>query len=43
MPTIRRATADDLSAVARTASRAFVDDPVMRWLFPDDDELAATA
>lgn len=38
MTTIRRATADDLSAVARTASRAFAADPVMRWLFPDDDE-----
>lgn len=36
--TVRRASAADLVRVARTASRAFADDPVMRWLFPDDDE-----
>ena len=38
MVTIRKATKADIPAVARTASRAFVDDPVMRWLIPDDDE-----
>jgi ribosomal protein S18 acetylase RimI-like enzyme len=38
MVTIRKAGKDDIPAVARTASRAFVDDPVLRWLIPDDDE-----
>ena len=38
MATIRRAVADDIRRVARTASLAFADDPVMRWLVPDDDE-----
>lgn len=37
MVTVRRATHDDVARIARTASRAFVDDPVMRWLVPDDD------
>lgn len=41
MPTIRRATADDLGRVALTATRAFIDDPVMRWFFPDEDEYLA--
>ncbi len=35
---VRRASERDLPRIARTASRAFVDDPVMRWLIPDDDE-----
>lgn len=35
---VRRASERDLRRVARTVSRAFVDDPVMRWLIPDDDE-----
>lgn len=30
-----RATVADLDAVARTLGRAFEDDPVMAWLFPD--------
>ncbi|MFV0307387.1 MAG: GNAT family N-acetyltransferase, partial [Desertimonas sp.] len=30
----------DLGAVAVTATRAFVDDPVMRWIFPDDVDYA---
>lgn len=34
---IRRATGNDTTQVRVTAVRAFVDDPVMRWLFPDDD------
>ena len=34
---IRRATADDVLRARVTAVRAFVDDPVMRWLHPDDD------
>lgn len=33
---VRRATFDDRSALCVTAMRAFVDDPVMRWLYPDD-------
>jgi len=35
--TIRRATLDDQRALRVTAMRAFVDDPVMRWLYPEDD------
>jgi ribosomal protein S18 acetylase RimI-like enzyme len=31
------ATADDAALVARTLARAFDDDPMMRWFFPDDD------
>lgn len=38
MATIRLATTNDIRRVARTASLAFADDPVMRWLFPDDDD-----
>ncbi len=41
MVTIRRATHDDIGRVARTTSLAFADDPVMRWLVPDDDEYEA--
>lgn len=41
MVTIRRATEHDLGRIARTASLAFADDPVMRWLIPDDDEYEA--
>ena len=35
---IRRATNDDVRRLSTTAMRAFVDDPVMRWLIPDDEE-----
>ncbi len=38
MVTIRRATENDVGRIARTASRAFAEDPVMRWLIPDDHE-----
>jgi len=38
MAGIRKATEPDIARLARTSSRAFVDDPVMRWLIPDDDE-----
>jgi GNAT superfamily N-acetyltransferase len=41
MPTIRLATSDDIRRAARTASLAFADDPVMRWLIPDDEEYEA--
>ncbi len=33
----RRGTQDDLSRICTTFARSFWDDPVMRWLFPDDD------
>lgn len=38
MPNVRKATPGDLPQIALTATRAFADDPVMRWLFPDDDD-----
>lgn len=38
---IRQATPADLGRVCRTACLAFADDPVMRFLFPDDDEYFA--
>lgn len=41
MTTIRRATDADLAAVSRAYGRAFADDPVVRWLVPDDAEYAA--
>jgi GNAT superfamily N-acetyltransferase len=34
---LRRATPDDRPALCVTAMRAFADDPVMRWLYPEDD------
>lgn len=34
---VRRATTSDEPAIRVTAMRAFVDDPVMRWLYPDDE------
>lgn len=33
---IRRAISSDIARAARTVSRAFAHDPVMRWLIPDD-------
>jgi ribosomal protein S18 acetylase RimI-like enzyme len=33
----RAATYADLSVLCRTFARSFWDDPVMRWLFPDDE------
>jgi len=35
---IRRATEADARNLRTTAMRAFHDDPVMRWLYPDDEE-----
>ncbi len=35
--TIRRATTADFRNLCATAMRAFHDDPVMRWLYPDDE------
>jgi GNAT superfamily N-acetyltransferase len=34
---VRRACLDDRPAAQVTAMRAFADDPVMRWLYPDDE------
>ncbi|MET7274348.1 MULTISPECIES: GNAT family N-acetyltransferase [Streptomyces] len=34
--TPRTATADDASAISRILARAFDDDPMMCWFFPDD-------
>ena len=39
---VRRATSDDLVRLSVTAMRAFADDPVMRWLHPDDDRYFST-
>lgn len=35
---IRRAEESDLVRLGLTATRAFVDDPIMRWFFPEDDD-----
>ena len=35
-PAVRRARAADLDGVAGVLARAFHDDPVMSWFFPDD-------
>lgn len=32
----RPATRADIGALAQTLGRAFADDPVMRWMIPDD-------
>ncbi|MGH9133181.1 MAG: GNAT family N-acetyltransferase [Ilumatobacteraceae bacterium] len=37
----RRATAAQVPRLCLTAMRAFADDPVMRWLYPDDAEFEA--
>lgn len=43
MSAVRLATETDLSRVTRTAVRAFADDPVLRWFFPDDDVYESAA
>ncbi len=35
LPAVRRATADDLPALAQVLARAFYDDPVMSWACPN--------
>ena len=37
MPTIRQADPSDRARVVRTMTRAFAADPLIRWIFPDDD------
>ncbi|OKH99336.1 acetyltransferase [Streptomyces sp. CB02923] len=37
----KRARADDARPVSRTLARAFDDDPMMRWFFPDDSSRQA--
>ncbi|MEU7471785.1 GNAT family N-acetyltransferase [Streptomyces sp. NPDC044984] len=37
----KAAQADDARAVSRTLARAFDDDPMMRWFFPDDSSREA--
>jgi GNAT superfamily N-acetyltransferase len=41
MPVARRAQHDDVPRLTRTIMRAFADDPVMRWFFPDDEDYAS--
>jgi len=41
MSSVRKATNADLVRVCRTAVHAFVDDPVMRWFWPTDEEYFA--
>ncbi len=40
---IRPAGPADFGRIGFTAMRAFADDPVMRWFFPDDDEYVRTS
>ena len=37
----RKATRDDLPAIVDAMAHAFYDDPVFRWLFPEDDRRLA--
>ncbi|MBQ1084304.1 MULTISPECIES: N-acetyltransferase [unclassified Nocardiopsis] len=39
--TARPATIDDVPGVARVLSRSLHDDPLFRWLFPDDEQRMA--
>src|SRR3989442_253685 len=44
MVTVRRGTADDIPQLAGLLARAFYDNPIERWLLPDDDRpMAALA
>ena len=38
MTSVRTATPTDLGRVCRTARVAFADDPLMRWMYPGDEE-----
>lgn len=37
MATVRRADTSDLDRICRSLVRAFADDPLVRWMLPDDD------
>ncbi|QLH25438.1 GNAT family N-acetyltransferase [Streptomyces sp. Rer75] len=39
--TLKMATIDDASLISRTLTRAFGDDPMMRWFFPGDSSREA--
>ena len=39
--TVRQATPDDFGQLVLTVTRAFVDDPLMRWFLPETDEYLA--
>jgi GNAT superfamily N-acetyltransferase len=43
MTLVRRATSADYSRVERTTIRAFVDDPLARWMLPSDDDYTRLA
>ncbi len=43
MATVRLATPADFARCAHTAMRAFADDPVMRWFFPEDADYVEQA
>ena len=36
MPTVRKATREEIPRLSETLARAFYDDPVTSWLFPDE-------
>ena len=42
MTNVRKATATDIDAMAHTLQRAFFDDPVIRWMLPDEDRRRRT-
>jgi len=41
MSAVRKATSADFARLCRTAVEAFVDDPVMRWFWPADEDYFA--
>jgi GNAT superfamily N-acetyltransferase len=41
MSIVRKATLEDLPRLSRTVMQSFADDPIVRWLFPDDPEYFA--
>lgn len=40
--TVRKATADELRALASVLARAFLDDPVFSWMLPDESRRLET-
>ncbi len=34
---VRKATPDEAPIIAAALARAFIDDPVFRWAYPDDE------